>query len=252
MGIPCTEPRSRRCSRRDADSEACGRSLSATTNVIEIGEDDEEVAFAHTWRLPPGIRARWIATTVASGDRQNALSFASFAQASTMQLECRAYVLGVATHRAVVADDAFASELVGEARERQAEAKLLREEPVELGELEEPVLRPLRKEAEDVAEIRPRVDREELTAREERREQRVDGAGLSLPTNGQFLRPTASLAKRELAHVVVNRKPSVVEKLREADALIARVANAFRDRRLVEDLVAFGVAPREEGVDDVL
>lgn len=40
------------------------------------------------------------------------------------------------------------------------------------------MLGPLRQETEEVAEIRPGLDGEELTAREERREEGIHGAGI--------------------------------------------------------------------------
>ncbi|HVH41047.1 MAG TPA: hypothetical protein VM925_01850 [Labilithrix sp.] len=42
----------------------------------------------------------------------------------------------------------------------------------------------------------------------------------------------------------------IVEELREANALIARVANAIRDRRIVEHGRSLGITPREECIDD--
>jgi hypothetical protein len=48
--------------------------------------------------------------------------------------------------------------------------------PIERHELEQGVLRPLRQKAEEVAEIRPGLDGEELTACEERCEERIDAA----------------------------------------------------------------------------
>ena len=73
----------------------------------------------------------------------------------------------------------------------------------------------------------------------------------SLPTKSQFLRPTASRrSASSLMLLWMGRRPSS-RKLREADALVARVADAVRDRRVVEHRRRFGVAPREEGIDDV-
>src|SRR5580700_2596634 len=43
---------------------------------------------------------------------------------------------------------------------------------------------------------------------------------------------------------------TVVEEAREADPLVARVADAVRDGRVVEDGRGLGVTPREERVDD--
>jgi hypothetical protein len=48
----------------------------------------------------------------------------------------------------------------------------------------------------------------------------------------------------------VNRKAAILDELRKANALIARVANASRDRRVVENRRRFGVTPREEPIED--
>ena len=64
--------------------------------------------------------------------------------------------------------------------------------PVDRRELEEAMLGPRRQEAEEVADVRPRLDAAEAAAGEQRREQRVDGAALVAADEEPVLAPTAS------------------------------------------------------------
>jgi hypothetical protein len=47
-----------------------------------------------------------------------------------------------------------------------------------------------------------------------------------------------------------NRQATVSKKSREAHSLVACVADAVGDRRVVEHVAHLRVAPREEGIDD--
>ncbi len=123
--------------------------------------------------------------------------------------------------------------------------------PAERRELEETVLRPLRQQAEDVAQVRPRLHVTESAAREERREERVHGAAVVTADDEPVLAADGLAPQRKLAHVVMNGQPSVFEEARESDALILRIANAVRNGRVVEDRLGLGIAPREKRVDDV-
>lgn len=84
------------------------------------------------------------------------------------------------------------------------------------------MLRPARKQAEDVAEVRPGLDAVELAGGEERGEGGVDRAPLVATDEDLVLAADGFAAQRELAHVVVNRQPTVVEEAGETDALVAR------------------------------
>lgn len=50
----------------------------------------------------------------------------------------------------------------------------------------------------------------------------------------------------------MNRKATVIDEARETDALVARIANARGDGRIVEDVGCFGIAPREKRIDERL
>jgi hypothetical protein len=80
--------------------------------------------------------------------------------------------------------------------------------PVERRELEERVFRPLRQEAEDVAEIRPGLDGEELAAREERREECVDGAGVVAADEEATAELSEDLRRSERVAVSLRDPPS--------------------------------------------
>ena len=77
-------------------------SLSASTT--------KKCPLVHACRCPVASGAGWMATPVASVERQKAVCFASLAHASTMTPERRSDVLGVAAHRAVVELEPFARE----------------------------------------------------------------------------------------------------------------------------------------------
>src|SRR5262245_47522014 len=91
-----------------------------------------------------------------------------------------------------------------------------------------------------MAQVRPRFDLAELGAREERGEGRVYGSAIVAADEEPVLPSDGFATKRKLAHVVVNRKAAILDELRKANALIARVANASRDRRVVENRRRFG------------
>ena len=59
------------------------------------------------------------------------------------------------------------------------------------------MLRPAREQAEDVAEVRPRLDAAQLTASEERREDAFTAPPSSLPREIEFLRPCGPLHSRK-------------------------------------------------------
>jgi hypothetical protein len=46
----------------------------------------------------------------------------------------------------------------------------------------------------------------------------------------------------------VNGKPAVVEEARQNDALVARVADGLRGRRLVEGVLDLSIAPRQDAI----
>lgn len=71
--------------------------------------------------------------------------------------------------------------------ERAHVVELARLAPGERSEFEQPMLGPARKQAEDVAKIRPRLDAAEPRAREERGEDRVDLAAVVAPDEEPIL-----------------------------------------------------------------
>ena len=74
----------------------------------------------------------------------------------------------------------------------------------------------------------------------------LTSAPSSLPTKSQFLRPTAWRRRFSSEMLLWRGRSAVVEETLERDPLIAGVADAVCDRRLVEHAVGFGVAPGEE------
>lgn len=62
--------------------------------------------------------------------------------------------------------------------------------------------------------------------------------------------PESLPAQIEFADVVVCGESTIVDETPKCDALVSRLTQAILDRRLVEHLREFGVAPQEELVDD--
>ena len=90
----------------------------------------------------------------------------------------------------------------------------------------------------------------QAAARQERDEDRVHRRGLVRADEEPVAAADDLAAELELARVVVERQPPVVEEPLQRRALIARVADRLGERALVEDAVDQAVAPREESRDD--
>lgn len=125
-----------------------------------------------------------------------------------------------------------------------------RRRPVDGRQFEQAVLGPGGEQTEHIAQVRPGLDVAEPTAGEQRGEGRIHGAGIIMTGR------TASSCDRQLADAARARssccewEAAVFEKTRKPNALVARVADAVGDRRIVEHERCFSVAPGEEATDD--
>ena len=90
----------------------------------------------------------------------------------------------------------------------------------------------------------------ELTARNEADEGGVHLAGIVVPDEQPIFPADRLASELALAPVVVRGQAAVAEEALDRRPLVAGVADAFGNRRLVEDELRFLLAPREEGVDD--
>src|SRR5262249_34302284 len=93
------------------------------------------------------------------------------------------------------------------------------------GELEDAALRPAREEAEEIAQIAPRLDRVQPAAREQRDKDRVGFARFVAAEERPVPATYDFPAQTPFTPVVVGRQSRVVEKTAECRALIARVAD---------------------------
>jgi hypothetical protein len=117
-------------------------------------------------------------------------------------------------------------------------------------ELEHPVLRPPRQQAKQVSHVAERLYLVQAAAREQGHEGGVH-LGPVVAANEEPVFPAYDLPPEiQLADVVVQRQPAVVEEAAEGDLLVSGVAECLRHRRFVEDALGFSVAPREERIRD--
>ena len=98
--------------------------------------------------------------------------------------------------------------------------------PLDWREFEDAVTGPLGQQAEDVSQVRPRLDLAQAAAREERHEARVDLATLVASYKQPVFTADGLTAQGELALVVVDRKTPILDEARQADTLVAGVADA--------------------------
>src|SRR5579872_4424490 len=124
--------------------------------------------------------------------------------------------------------------------------------PVHGSELENAAMGPARQEAEEVAQVGPRLDVVQLAAREKRDESGVDLSGVVGADEEPVLAADGFAAQRALGAVIVDGQATVVEKPFERRALVARVADRLGRGRLVEGVLDLALAPFEEGGDDRL
>src|SRR5262249_54847822 len=89
-------------------------------------------------------------------------------------------------------------------------------------QFEHAAVRPARQQAEQVAQVGPRLDAVKLAARQQRHEGRVDLAGV-VAADEKPVAPANDFAPQlQLAPIVVNRQTPVLEKSLERLALVAR------------------------------
>ena len=117
-------------------------------------------------------------------------------------------------------------------------------------ELEDAVLRPAGEQAEQVAEVAPRLDVHHRTARQERGEGRVHTSGVvAARGTSSFFHPTAC-RRSSRSEMLLSSGAAIVQDAAQPLSLVPGVAHAVVDRRVLEHLVELGVAPREEALDD--
>ena len=122
--------------------------------------------------------------------------------------------------------------------------------PVCRSEVEDSGSGPARQQDEEIAQIGPRLDIAEGAASEEGDKSGV-GLGAVVRAQEEPIFATDHLpTQREFARVVVQRQSTIRQKTAQRLALIARIVDRLRNRRLVEHHVAFRVAPGEELLDD--
>src|SRR5260370_7456045 len=118
--------------------------------------------------------------------------------------------------------------------------------PVGRGELENAVMGPARKEAEKSAHVGEGFDLVEPGAGEQRDEDGVD-PGSVVATDEEPVSTAENLAAQiQLANVVAEGKPSVVEEATQGNALVHCIADAGCHRRFVENEIDLGFAPCKE------
>ena len=116
-------------------------------------------------------------------------------------------------------------------------------------ELEDPAPGPVGKQAQDVAQIGPRLDPHVLAAREERDEGGVPESPVVTAHEHPVL-PSDSLSSQlPLASIVVQPQARVVEETAERLALVALVRDRLADGALREHFERGGIRPLEEPLE---
>lgn len=105
-------------------------------------------------------------------------------------------------------------------------------------------------EAQQVAQIGQRLDVVQPGAGEQRHEDGVHEGAVVAADEEPIAAPEDLAPQVELADVVSQGETPVVEEAAQGDALIARVADRRRQRRLIQHLVDLGVAPFEESIHE--
>ena len=105
--------------------------------------------------------------------------------------------------------------------------------PIDRCQLEEPTLLPVRQENQQVSKISPRLDAVHLAARQQRHEHRIGLWPLVAAHEASVLPPARLPAQVQLRDVVGHPQPAVGQKRRKRHALVQRVADRLRDRRVV-------------------
>src|SRR5262249_54392326 len=119
--------------------------------------------------------------------------------------------------------------------------------PVSGSELEDAAQGPVRQEAEEVAQVSPRLDLVKLAAREQRDESRVDLAAVVATDEEPIFTSHGFTSELALAPIVMDGQAAVLEEALERLALIPCVTDRLSDGRLVEREQHFGICPLEEG-----
>jgi hypothetical protein len=115
-------------------------------------------------------------------------------------------------------------------------------------ELQQAMPRPTGDEAQQVAQVGKWLDPVEPSAGEQRDEDRVH-EGAVVAADEKPISTSEDLAPQvQLADVVGQGEPTVVEEAAQGNALVARVADRRRQRRLIQHLVDLGVAPFVESI----
>lgn len=124
--------------------------------------------------------------------------------------------------------------------------------PVRRREFQYPMGRPARQQAEEIAQVHPRLDPVHLAARQQRDEDRVGPRAVLRADEEPVLASDRLPPQLPLRDVVAQRQLPIVQKAPEGGALVERVADRIGQRRAVEHVVAVLLAPPEEALDDRL
>lgn len=122
--------------------------------------------------------------------------------------------------------------------------------PIDRGEFEQAIEGPGADQAEQITDVAVGLDVVQPGTGEQGNESGVGESAIVAADKQPVSAPQDLPAQIELADVFVCGKSTIVDEAPKRDALVSRVAQAVLDRRLVEHLREFGVAPPEELVDD--
>src|SRR4051812_18006672 len=122
--------------------------------------------------------------------------------------------------------------------------------PISGSEFEQPSHGPGRQQAEQISQVTVGLDVVEPSACEEGNKDGVH-LGAIIAADKEPVSTTEDLpAEVELADVVVDREPAIIEEAPQRDALVASIAERCLSRRFIEHTRELRVAPVEELVDD--
>jgi len=121
--------------------------------------------------------------------------------------------------------------------------------PIAGTQLEKPVARPVRQDAEEVAQVGLRIEAVEAR-RGDQREQIACGLGVIVAANEEpVLAPDGDAAELALGGVVVELESTIVVEAGQRSSLAMRVAErGAEESALIADALVLGLDPREERV----
>jgi len=122
--------------------------------------------------------------------------------------------------------------------------------PLGGGEFEDAAARPAGKQAEEIAQVGPRLDVVELATGQQGDEGGVDLACIVAPDEEPVLAADRLAPQGAFGPIVVQGEATVIEEALQGNPLIEGVPDRLGGRRLVERAASLLLAPGEECVDD--